>query len=193
MDHRFYTFVAGETGQWSITSVHPVIGQPLETAPRLDIQSSQVLASPVSSRWLLRGVTSNQRYVTRPEQASLVAIQAGLGRAEATCAALIPITKTAGWWTLTQDERREIFEERSSHIGIGLRYLPAIARKLYHSRDLGEPFDFLTWFEFAPADATAFDDLVAALRVTEEWKYVEREVDVRLIRDGKNAPDGVPE
>src|SRR2546428_7160638 len=32
-------------------------------------------------------------------------------------------------------------------------YLPAIARRLYHCRDLGEPFDFLTWFEYAPADA----------------------------------------
>jgi hypothetical protein len=63
-----------------------------------------------------------------------------------------------------------------------LRYLPAIARRLHHSRDLGEPFDFLTWFEFAPQDEPAFDDLLAALRATEEWNYVEREVDIRLER-----------
>jgi len=48
---------------------------------------------------------------------------------------------------LTQDERREIFEERSRHIATGLEYLPAVARRLHHSRDLGGPFDFLTWFE----------------------------------------------
>ena len=30
---------------------------------------------------------------------------------------------------------------------------------LYHSRELGEAFDFLTWFEFAPEHAAAFEDL----------------------------------
>jgi hypothetical protein len=53
---------------------------------------------------------------------------------------------------------------------------------LYHCRDLGQPFDFLTWFEYAPKDAAAFEELVIALRHTEEWKYVEREVDIRLIK-----------
>ncbi len=182
MDNRLYTFIAGNTGPWSITKIHTVIGQALETASRLDIQNTEVRELPPGSTWLLRGATSNQRYVTRPEQSSLVASQAGLGRLEASCAALIPITKTPAWWALTQDERREIFESRSSHIALGLRYLPAIARRLHHGRDLGEPFDFLTWFEYAPSDATAFDDLVAALRATEEWNYVEREVDIRLIR-----------
>jgi len=57
-----------------------------------------------------------------------------------------------------------------------------VARRLYHSHDLGEPFDFLTWFEYAPEDARAFEDLVARLRQTEEWSYVEREVDIRLSR-----------
>jgi hypothetical protein len=46
-----------------------------------------------------------------------------------------------------------------------------------------EPFDFVTWFEYAPGDAAAFDDLLAELRVSEEWRYVDREVDVRLVRD----------
>ena len=77
-----------------------------------------------------------------------------------------------------------IFEERSHHTQIGMEYLPAIARRLHHCRDLGgiEPFDFLTWFEFAKADSAAFDDLVAALRATDEWKYVERESEIRVIR-----------
>lgn len=183
MENRFYTFVAGDTGQWRISSIHAVIGEPLEAALRLDIQNANLQAPPIGSRWLLRGVTSNQRYVTRAEQTSLVAIQAGLGQPQATCAALIPITKTAAWWALTQDERREIFEARSTHIATGLRYLPAIARRLHHGRDLGEPFDFLTWFEFAPSDAPAFEELLAALRATEEWSYVEREVDIRLVQD----------
>ena len=68
-------------------------------------------------------------------------------------------------------------------LAISLEYLPAVARRLHHGRHLAEPFDFLTWFEFAPEDATRFDELVQRLRTTEEWSYVEREVDLRLARD----------
>ena len=85
-------------------------------------------------------------------------------------------------WGLPQDERRAIFEERSHHNSESLTYLPAIARRLYHARELGGPFDFLTWFEFAPEHAGLFDELVAMLRGTEEWRHVEREVDIRLSR-----------
>ncbi len=63
-----------------------------------------------------------------------------------------------------------------------MKYLPAIARRLHHCRDLGEPFDFLTWFEYAPKHSEAFEELVGRLRETEEWVYVEREVDIRLTR-----------
>jgi len=109
--------------------------------------------------------------------------QPGLARVEAKCAALIPVKKSARWWDLAQDERRAIFEERSEHIKIGLKYLPAVARRLHHCRDLGEPFDFLTWFEYAPSDTEAFEELVGILRQSDEWSYVEREVDIRLVRE----------
>jgi chlorite dismutase len=105
-------------------------------------------------------------------------------RPTAARAALIPITKSDAWWELAQDERRRILEESSRHIATGLEYLPAIARRLHHGRDLGEPFDFLTWFEFAADDAAAFDELVQRLRATEEWRFVEREIDIRLTRRG---------
>jgi chlorite dismutase len=114
-------------------------------------------------------------------------VQAGLGRPEATRAALIPIKKSQAWWDLTQEERRRIFEDKSQHIAASMKYLPAIARQLYHCRDLGEPFDFLTWFEFDPANAALFEELVAMLRGTEEWTYVEREVDLRLERERLDA------
>ena len=125
---------------------------------------------------------SNPRYTNRAELDLLAQRQQGLGRVAATCAALIPIRKTEAWWMLAQDERRAIFEETSRHIAIGVEYLPAVARRLHHSRELGEQFDFLTWFEYAPEDAAAFEMLVHRLRATEEWRYVEREVDIRLDR-----------
>ena len=114
-------------------------------------------------------------------------MQAPLGRPEATSAALIPIRKSAAWWELTQEQRRQIFEDKSHHIESSLKYLPAVARQLYHCRDLGEPFDFLTWFEYEPSHAEAFEELVATLRATEEWKYVDREVDIRVERERLDA------
>jgi chlorite dismutase len=131
---------------------------------------------------VLRGTAGHYRYVERAEQTNLVTVQAPLGRGQATRAALIPIRKSDAWWELAQDERRAIFETASHHIAASLPYLPAIARRLYHSRDLGEPFDFLTWFEYAPEDAALFEHLVASLRLTEEWTFVDREIDIRLSR-----------
>lgn len=172
-------FVGGSDGPWRIASSVAVIGQGLDPAERLQVVHG---TTEIDACWVLRGTTSNERYVERPERVALVARQEPLGRPEATCAALIPIQKSLEWWELTQDERRAILEDRSTHIATGLEYLPAISRRLHHGRDLGEEFDFLTWFEFAPAAAEAFEELVGRLRETEEWSYVEREVDVRLTR-----------
>ena len=180
MENRFYSFIGAATGPWRVTSVAGVVGESLEPTERLDIRNTYVHEPPSSAKWVLRGVTSNQRYVTRSEQTALAAVQESLGRSHATCAAMIPMSKSAEWWALTQDERREIFESRSAHIATGLHYLPAVARRLHHGRDLGEPFDFVTWFEYAPEHSAAFDELLGALRATEEWKYVDREVELRL-------------
>ena len=178
---RLFTFVGGNAGPWEIVSQRAVIGDGLEMVDRLRVVSGEVPAEQ-GSGWSLRGVTSHDRYVTRAEKTRLVAAQPELGRPEATAAAFIPIRKSAAWWALTQDERRAVFEESSAHIRVGLDYLPAVARRLHHCRDLAEnpPFDFLTWFEFGPADAVAFDELLHRLRETHEWSYVEREVELRL-------------
>jgi len=185
MNTRLFTFVGGEVGPWRVVNIHPIIGDTLADAQRLNIINGSTPAQTNGAKWLLRGVTSNERYVTRPEKNQLVAKQPGLGRPEATSAALIPIRKTAEWWSLTQDERRRIFEESSHHIKTGLKYLPTVARRLHHCRDLGEnePFDFLTWFDYPSSDSAAFDEMVAELRASEEWMYVEREVDIRVVRD----------
>jgi chlorite dismutase len=175
------SFAGGDDGPWSVDRITVVVGTGLPDARRLAIHEG--VGQPSSpAAWTLRGTTSNERYVERSERMSLVDRQEGLGRPHATCAALIPITKRTEWWDLTQDERRAIFEARSHHIAIGLDYLPAIARRLHHGRELGQEFDFLTWFEFSSVDAAAFEDLVGRLRETEEWAYVEREVDIRLSR-----------
>ena len=110
MNTRVFTFAGGETGVWRVVAMNAVAGAPLPGIPRLNVAAGSVSPQPPGTKWLLRGITSNERYVVREEKDRLVAKQPSLGRAEATCAALIPIRKNPSWWGLSQDERRKIFE-----------------------------------------------------------------------------------
>ena len=174
------TFIGGAAGVWKIETSTAVAGEPMPLADRLEVREG--IAATSGGVWRLSGVAGHTRYVERAEKARLDPVTPPLGRPEATMAALIPIRKSAAWWALPQDERRAIFEQRSRHIADSMAFLPRIARRLYHARDLGQPFDFLTWFEFAPEHAGAFDELVAMLRSREEWTFVDRAVEVRLSR-----------
>jgi hypothetical protein len=172
-------FSGGPAGEWAVASQAAVRGPALPIVQRLSMLQGR---PHIDASWSLRGVTSHLRYTTRFEAQKLARSQPSLGRAQATCAALIPIRKSEAWWALAQDERREIYEERSRHTSIGLEYLPRIARRLHHCRDLGQPFDFLTWFEFAPEHSAAFDELLGRLRASVEWDFVDREMELRLTR-----------
>ena len=169
-------FAGGLSGRWQVMAQSAVAGPGLPPAARVDDAG----AIP-GAAWTLQGVASNQRYATRAEDTELRAVQEGLGRPAARHAALIPIRKSAAWWGLPQDERRALFAQ--AHHAIGMATLPQVARRLLHGRDLGEPFDFLTWFEFAPEHAPLFDAMLVQLRATEEWSFVEREVELRLVLD----------
>jgi chlorite dismutase len=177
------SIVAGATGAWQVLGMRAIRGESLPDAPALSRAEGSDFVAGAGARWILRGVRSHERYLERAERERLAARQEGLSRPGSRLAVLIPIRKTDAWWNLPQDERRAIFEARSKHIAIGAKYLPAIARRLYHARDLGEPFDFLTWFELGDGDAEAFAELVGRLRETEEWGYVTREIEIRLGRD----------
>ncbi len=182
MTDNIFDFIGGNNGEWKVIKMNSIIGDTIQQPSHVKIVKSSTVKSN-EGLWTLKGFASNIRYSEKEEREKLISIQANLGRPEATNAALIPIRKSESWWTLAQDERRKIFETQSHHTQIGLNYLPAIARKLYHCRDIGEPFDFLTWFEYALSDSDAFEKLVNSLRNTEEWKYVDREIDIRLIRE----------
>jgi hypothetical protein len=161
-----YSFIGGDRGSWEVISMSQVAGEMLEPTPYFEVRNEYLMKLPVDFRWLLRGVASSQGQVF------------GTG---ATCAAFIPVKKKREWWEMTYEERLRISGEQFSDTEIGSGDFPGIARHLHHSRELGEPFDFLTWFEYAPSNSAAFEELVLRMRSTEEWKYVEREVDVRLV------------
>src|SRR3982751_4127457 len=129
-----YVFAGGHRGGWKVTHMS---GSGLQAVERIDVLTGEGAQPSPAAKWILRGLTSNVRYATSAELTALRARQPELNRPEATCAALIPIKKSARWWDLAQDERRAIFEDTSHHTAIGLEYLPAIARRLHHCRDIG--------------------------------------------------------
>jgi chlorite dismutase len=182
MNNKF-SFVGGKQGIWKVVGINYILGDGLELVERVNVVNDAVTKLPLDSSWVLQSFTSNVRYAMRDEVSVLRAIQPVLDRSEAISGVLIPIKKSAKWWDMAQDQRRAIFEEESHHTAVGLEYLPGVARRLMHCRDLGEPFDFLTWFEFAPEHTKDFNELLVRMRATKEWEYVEREVEVRLERD----------
>lgn len=177
------SFIGAKQGQWRVTSMTAITGQALPEVTHIAVHEAHLAKTALpDSGWILRGTNNHVRYTRREEMDALNAKKAALGRPEAQCAALIPMSKNQAWWELSQDERRHIFEEQSHHVSMSLDYLPAIARRLYHGRDLGEPFDFLTWFEFSAEHTALFDALLVKLRDSKEWHYVSHEIDIRLQR-----------
>lgn len=97
---------------------------------------------------------------------------------------VFPLSKTAAWWGQTQEKRQNYFFENPAlfgkdhigHNGVGFKYIQHIFRKLYHSRFIDSKQDFMTYFEYADADASTFDALLSGLRnpgLNQEWEYVE--------------------
>ncbi len=135
------------------------------------------------------GVTEHLHYTTTA-QARLLERDAvaELAPSERTVAVLIPIKKTDGWWSLAQDERNAYFQRSHAlegHTEIGLRLTNKVYRRLYHCRSLGEPFDFLTYFEFEQAHEPEFKELLRRLRdvkVNPEWAFVSDEFEIWLTK-----------
>jgi len=133
----------------------------------------------------LVGVTQHLEYTRAAEREALATTE--VPGPSATCV-LIPITKSAAWWQLAQDERDAIFRGsgRPGHVTVGLPFAHTIWRRAYHCRPLpGTSWDFLTYFEFLPKRREEFLELLAGLRDRErnpEWGFVERESEVWLSR-----------
>jgi hypothetical protein len=89
------SFGAGDAGRWRIERIEPYRGEGLPYAQRLDVREGPQDSAPDGCIWTLSGLTGELRYTTASERHALAAVQAGLGRSVATCAALIPIRKRA--------------------------------------------------------------------------------------------------
>lgn len=92
--------------QWRVVSCTAVKGEGLPDAETMTvIEGTDATKSSGASAWTVHGTTSNVRYTTRPELKELAAVQEGLGRPQATQAALIVIKKNEEWWSLAQGEK----------------------------------------------------------------------------------------
>lgn len=168
MNNTIFDFIGDNAGEWEVTAMITLKGDAIDPVSHIKKISGSLVPSN-KGIWTLKGIVSNLRYTEKEDKDKLVAIQEDLGRSATTLAAFILIRKSEAWWNLAQDERRKIMEIKSRHTQTGMKYLPIIARKLFHCRDIGEWFDFMTWFEYAPSDVAAFEELLEALPKTEEW------------------------
>ncbi|STN24827.1 Uncharacterised protein [Escherichia coli] len=100
MNTRLFTFAGGEKRVFGALFGWMPWRSPSPWNPPARRSRWLCFAAAFGTKWLLRGITSNERYVVREEKDRLVAKQPSLGRAEATCAALIPIRKNPSWWGL---------------------------------------------------------------------------------------------
>jgi hypothetical protein len=167
-------------GAWRVTEITTPRGASLATITHVDIVQGSLKRLPAGAAWVLSGSVRNTRHVTREEF-----VPAGQKRvfveSVPTCAALIAIRRSNDWWQLGHSARREILETRQPPRG--LRYLSAMIRSLQYRRDLSEQFDVVTWFEYEPRDSHAFEDLLEGWRASDEWRYIDRECDIRLVRE----------
>ena len=172
--------------RYRVDSVRTVSGAPLAgivSGAKL-VRLESMVELPAGGGDLI-GVTQHLVYTRAAERPSLVT--ASPPGADAL-AVMIPLTRSEAWWQLAQDERDALFRGagKLGHVDVGLPYARTILRKLYHCRPLpGAGFDFLTYFEFSPADRPRFEALLAALRDPEqnpEWGYMERESELWLSR-----------
>jgi hypothetical protein len=169
--------------RYRVDDVRTVRGPEL-TTPRpgrelVRIEHAGQLADP-SAPFI--GVTQHVVYTAAQERLELARISAP---ESGPLAVLIPICKSAAWWSLAQDERRAFLRAGTpGHFEIGLEYASTIYRRLYHARTLpGSSWDFLTYFELPAERRPEFERLLARLRDADqnpEWQFVEREVEIWL-------------
>ena len=178
----FYHYVGGSSGAWEVMQLTSRLGDPLAGATHVDVLNGRLDRTPVGTSWILSGLVRNTRYVTREEFIPTETRRPANDVPPPTCAALIPIRRSPDWWQLGREVRREMRHTQSQRAPRGLRYLSALIRRWQHRQDPSEQFDGVIWFEYEPRDSSAFDDLLADWRASEEWKYVDRECDIRLVR-----------
>lgn len=118
----------------------------------------------------LVGLTKERRYITAEKTPALdkeLVSQPYQGD-NPRFAIVIPIRKTADWWNMPEEQRRE---EIALHTQRSMPYLSKVKRKLYYSTGLDD-IDFITYFE--TDDLKAFHELAISLASINENRFHSR-------------------
>jgi chlorite dismutase len=133
----------------------------------VDLQNS-VFGKHLKTAGLMHGLTKKANYVPGfPDQMKSdlkVASEPG----SKPYVAVIPIRKSAEWWSLDPEKRAAMMKE---HTEASLPYHKTVKRKLYHSSGLDD-LDFITYFETSKLED--FHSLILALEKVKEFQYTRR-------------------
>lgn len=199
MLRQLTTGFTGHLNFYRIKEINPVRGEvPADLARCLNvvrIEASMPLEKeslfPASTPIIqFQGVTQHLQYTSDAQQQELNrCFIPELEPSDHTTAVLIPIGKSEEWWKLAHDRRQAHFQKTDGsegHTEIGLKYVDRIFRKLYHSRYLNPvpSYDFLTYFEFGDVYEKDFRSLLAELRDTKEWTFVNLEFELWMTKRG---------
>ncbi len=185
---------------YTVREIVPVSGESFLKAAKgtglTRLETAQPLAPATAAKADFCGMVRHLNYTTQAQRSELQGISAKeVAASGETLAVLIPIRKSAAWWSLAQDERQAHFHRpagRENHASIGHRYADKIFRKLYHARyfETLPGYDFLTYFEFQEELTETFRALLKELRHPElnpEWAYVDRECEIWMTKTGDGA------
>lgn len=117
---------------------------------------------------ILHGLTKKANYVPGFSDQMKADLKASSEPGPKPYAIVIPIRKTAEWWSLDQDKRAEMLKE---HTEAALPYAKTVKRKLYHSSGLDD-LDFITYFETSKLED--FHSLILSMEKVKEFQYTRR-------------------
>lgn len=181
-DEKIFHYVGGTSGPWRITKIDTQIGLPLRAASHVDINVGPLASQPFNASWILRGVASSTRFITRDDASEFTLTSSPSHQSQTPCAALILIRRCYEWWNLDKAERTEFQKDREDLLHTNVPFFSTIAKRFQFQRKRNESFDFMAWIEYEASDAALLDEIASTFRRSREWFFVDREIDIRMER-----------
>ena len=133
----------------------------------VDLQST-AFGKYLTEAGLMHGVTKKPNYVPGFPDQLKADLQESAEVGQKPYAIVVPIRKSAEWWSLDENKRAAMMRE---HTEASLLYIKTVKRKLYHSSGLDD-LDFITYFETSKLED--FHSLILSLEKVKEFTYLRR-------------------
>jgi chlorite dismutase len=133
----------------------------------VDLQTS-AFGKHLDVAGIMHGLTKKANYVPGFSDEMKADLKTASDPGSKPYAVVIPIRKSADWWSLDQEKRAVMMKE---HTEAALPYHKTVKRKLYHSTGLDD-LDFITYFETSKLED--FHSLILSLEKVKEFQYTRR-------------------